>query len=115
VSIFVGLVCRKCLVCVRQEQCRRGDLNPRPYLNALNTLVTLTPHRLYISMRYPSTLKISSHRNHTRYTPQSHENCAPSVPETAASLISIIEACDWLAPEVRNQLVIILQQSGEGT
>jgi hypothetical protein len=36
------------------------------------------------------------------------------VPENSASLIAIIEAIAWLAPEVRNQLVAILQQSGEG-
>jgi hypothetical protein len=55
-------------------------------------------------------------------TPESHpihtsvrDMCAPSVPENSASLIAIIEACDWLSPEVRNQLVVILRQSGEGT
>jgi hypothetical protein len=51
-------------------------------------------------------------------TPESHpiynsvrESCAPSVPENSASLIAIIEACDWLSPEVRNQLVVILRNS----
>jgi hypothetical protein len=33
------------------------------------------------------------------------------VPEDSASLIAIIEACDWLSPEVRNQLVVILRTS----
>jgi hypothetical protein len=51
-------------------------------------------------------------------TPESHpihssvrESCAPSVPENSASLIAIIESCDWLSPEVRNQLVVILRYS----
>ena len=51
-------------------------------------------------------------------TPESHpihsavrESCAPSVPENSASLIALIEACAWLSPEVRNQLVVILRTS----
>src|SRR5262245_48937445 len=45
-------------------RCRRGDLNPRPYANALNTSVTLIPHCLHISMRYPSNLHMPYHQNH---------------------------------------------------
>jgi hypothetical protein len=55
-------------------------------------------------------------------TPETHpihtsmrDMCAPSVPENSASLIAMIEACDWLSPEVCNQLVVILRQSEEDT
>jgi hypothetical protein len=51
-------------------------------------------------------------------TPESHPihssvraSCVPSVPENAASLIAIIEACNWLSPEVRNQLVVVLHHA----
>jgi hypothetical protein len=57
-SVFVGVVCRVCRSRVCMGQCRRGDLNPRPYANALDTSVTLTPHRLHMSMRYPSNLNM---------------------------------------------------------
>src|SRR5262245_51600789 len=51
-------------------------------------------------------------------TPESHpvhssvrEVCTPAVPENSASLITIIEACNWLSLEVRNQLAVILRNS----
>ncbi len=50
-----------------------------------------------------------THQIHTSV----RESCAPSVPENSASLIAIIEACDWLSHEVRNQLVVVLRQSRE--
>ncbi len=68
---------------------------------------TSLSHFNALPIESPHTLTPESHPRHSAV----RKMCAPSVPENSASLIAIIEACDWLSPKVRNQLVVILRTS----